>query len=255
MITILMPVFNCEKYIADSLRSILNQDIARPMKIIVVDDGSTDRTRACIDELNAPQISVRTTENQGVTITRNALLGLIPGEAEYVAFFDADDLMPAGRLRRDIEILERDPDLALVYGCMAFFDGSDHSGTDRPRDITQVVRSANLNVATFRKTSLLNNGGLDESFVQAEDLDFLLRFFERSPRVQLLNEISMYYRQHATNMTHDKAVLRRGIMKAMLNHAQRLRKDPTRVSVKGVFDSQPLSQLGGETPESATKAP
>lgn len=243
MIVVLIPAFNCEKYITDCLRSILAQEVALPVKIIIIDDGSTDQTRACIDAVQSPQISVKTTENQGVTATRNALLDMIPQETEFVTFFDADDLMPADRLNRDISILEADKELTLVYGCMAFFDGTDHKGIGAPTAYLQVVRSANLPAATFRKDALLGNGSLDESFEQAEDLDFLLRFFERSPRVRLLKEISTYYRQHETNMTHKKVALRRGIMKAMLYHAQRLRQDPTRVSVKGVFDSLPMPEL------------
>ncbi|WP_333714164.1 glycosyltransferase family A protein [Yoonia sp.] len=238
MICVLIPVHNGEDYIAACLRSVLAQQVPIALSVIIVDDGSTDRTLAQIESLCSPLISVTSTAWQGVAAARNALLRLVPPEADYVTFIDADDLMPQGKLARDLAPMAKDTDLGFVYGRMAFFETSGSAQNEEPTPFS-TVRSANLAAGTYRADILLANGPFDESFEHGEDLDFLFRLFETSRKHLLHDEISVFYRQHDTNMTKRKDALRRGIMKAMLRHAQRRRADPSRASAEGVFDSRP----------------
>jgi glycosyltransferase involved in cell wall biosynthesis len=238
MICVLIPVFNGEKYIVPCLRSVIAQQVPMEMSIIIVDDGSTDRTLAQIESLGSSIITVTSTARQGVAATRNVLLQLVPHEADFVTFIDADDLMPEGKLVRDLDAMAKDPDLGFVYGRMAFFETSGSAQNETPTPYT-TVRSANLAAGTYRADVLLANGPFDESFAHGEDLDFLFRLIETSQGHLLHDDISVFYRQHDTNMTKRRDELRRGIMKAMLRHAQRRRADPSLASAEGVFDSRP----------------
>src|SRR5436190_9496549 len=95
LISCIVPVFNGDRYLAETLDSILAQT-HRPIEIIVVDDGSTDGTSAIAAEYGEKIRYIRQ-ENSGVASARN--LGLQSARGDFIAFLDADDLWHAGKLQ------------------------------------------------------------------------------------------------------------------------------------------------------------
>jgi glycosyltransferase involved in cell wall biosynthesis len=238
-VSVIIPVFNREQYIGSALRSLLRQRDAADLDIVVVDDGSTDGTAAAVRQITAeaPCVRYAAQANSGVTKARNAGLGLLLAETEFVTFLDSDDISPQARFAKDLAHFRADPSLDLTYGLMATVDEIDDEAlTIPPRAEVQTVRGIHLSAAILRRSIVNQAGGFDENFKQAEDTDFLFRIFERRPRFVLTDTVCVFYRRHSGNLTNDKSEVRREFLKAVLRSAQRRRKDPALGDISAVFD-------------------
>ena len=115
LVSVVMPAHDEEAFIAEALRSVLAQTY-RPVEVIVVDDGSHDRTA---EIAAAHGVRLLCQEHQGPAAARNA--GLAVAAGSYWTIFDADDVMPRERLSRQVAQLERDPQLGMVFGLTEAF--------------------------------------------------------------------------------------------------------------------------------------
>ena len=104
LVSILIPAHNSEAWISDTLRSAIAQTW-EPKEIIVVDDGSTDRTLAVAQQFESDQLRIVTQRNQGASATRNKAYSLCRGD--YIQYLDADDLMAPDKIARQMEALGR----------------------------------------------------------------------------------------------------------------------------------------------------
>ena len=106
LISVLMPAYNSEKYIAEAIQSILNQTFQN-FEFHIINDGSSDGTAGVIDSFNDPRI-VKSHEpkNRGLVATRNALIGRARGK--YIAYLDNDDIAFPDRLEKQLAFLEAD---------------------------------------------------------------------------------------------------------------------------------------------------
>lgn len=97
LVTVIIPIYNTEKYLHASAESVLNQDYPN-LEVILVDDGSLDGSPALCDALakEYPQISVIHKKNGGLSSARNAGLDNMSGDTKYVLFLDSDDTLPTG---------------------------------------------------------------------------------------------------------------------------------------------------------------
>ncbi len=104
LVSIIMPAYNCEKYIAEAIRSVLAQTYTG-WELIIVDDCSTDNTAAIIASFDDPRIVYqRNKHNMGAALTRNEALRIAKGE--YIAFLDADDLWATDKLEKQIRFMQ-----------------------------------------------------------------------------------------------------------------------------------------------------
>ena len=99
LVSILIPAYNAERWIADTIRSALAQTWPRK-EIIIVDDGSTDRTLAVARQFASRNLSVVTQQNQGASAARNKALELCQGD--YIQWLDADDLLSPNKVTRQM---------------------------------------------------------------------------------------------------------------------------------------------------------
>jgi glycosyltransferase involved in cell wall biosynthesis len=107
LVSILIPAYNAEAWISDTLRSAVAQTW-EPKEIIVVDDGSTDGTLAVARQFESETVRVVTQKNQGAAATRNAAFSLCKGD--YIQYLDADDLMGPEKIASQMEALGQSPD-------------------------------------------------------------------------------------------------------------------------------------------------
>ncbi len=109
-ISVVIPVYNCDRYLVEAIQSVLEQTY--PVhEIIVVDDGSTDRSAAIACQFS--QVNVVTQTNQGAAAARN--LGIRIATGEWIAFLDADDVWLPGKLDRQMQAFITDPTVDLVF--------------------------------------------------------------------------------------------------------------------------------------------
>jgi glycosyltransferase involved in cell wall biosynthesis len=197
-ISCIIPVFNCERYLAEALDSVFAQDLA-PSEIIVVDDGSTDGTA---DVLRAYAGSIRVVRqpNLGVSAARNA--GLRAAAGDVIAFLDSDDIWPAGRMRALAASLAADDGADVVAGLVEILD-------QRPvkpavREDLRTIHRVHLMGSTLMRRSVFERvGGFDEALRVVEDTEFIVRAREGGIRFKTIDAVSVIYRLHETNISRD----------------------------------------------------
>src|ERR1051325_9985223 len=117
-VSAIIPVFNGERFVGDAIRSILDQTV-NDIEIIVIDDGSTDRTRKVVGEFG-DRVIYRYQENAGADRAYNHGIALASGE--FVAFLDHDDRWIPQKLATQLEILSRHPEVGLTYSEVDLID-------------------------------------------------------------------------------------------------------------------------------------
>ena len=197
LVSVIIPAYNVERYIKESLDSALVQTY-RNIEIIIVDDGSIDSTRRVLDPyIEKKNIKYIFQLHQGLPSARNTAIRNSQGE--YIAFLDADDIFAPTKIERQVEHLEKNPDCDVSYcDLYHFFDDRPgqlfkldyhyYSGKDFLPNILRYFFIAPLTVV-LRRSVFERFGYFDESFVVAEDLDFWLKVAYRGGRICFLPEI------------------------------------------------------------------
>ncbi|MGA0133212.1 MAG: glycosyltransferase family 2 protein [Opitutales bacterium] len=210
-ISVLICVFNGERFLRQTLESVLSQDLAL-FEVVIVDDGSTDRTGDILAEFAAAdrRISIHRQENQGLVGARNSGLGLC--RSEFVAIIDADDLALPGRFRAQLEYLQSHGEVSAVSSAIQLIDSEgNHLGVRRfPTGTDEVARAMEHSCAScsgaamFRLDHMRQLGGYRVAYGHAEDYDFWLRLTERF-KIDNLPEALTAYRIHEGSLTKRNA--------------------------------------------------
>jgi len=125
-ISVVIPAYNSAAFIADAVRSILNQ--SQPVdEIVIVDDGSTDDTQTVVESLLGPIVYIKQ-PNQGPSTAGNT--GIDAAKNDWIAFLDADDQWTPQKIERQLNVLQNYPELVLVAGDMAEIDNSNRIITE-----------------------------------------------------------------------------------------------------------------------------
>lgn len=181
-VSVHIPCYNGEKYIAEALQSVLDQTF-HDFEIIVVNDGSTDRTEDIIKGFCDERIKYYYQENIGLARTRNRQLELSNGE--LIAFLDQDDLWLPRKLEKQIPLFEKNPDVGLVSSDTIFFDitGKEQQiykkqKPPRGRVFRQLLTRNFLGlVSVVIRRNVLDNlsESFDNRFTASSDIDLFLR--------------------------------------------------------------------------------
>ena len=117
LVSAIIPVYNCERYLAEAIESVLNQTY-QPIEVIVINDGSTDDTEAVAKRFDS-SIRYYAHPNKGLGATRNRGVELAQGH--FIAFLDADDLWVADKIERQMAYFDDGPDLDMAFGYVQQF--------------------------------------------------------------------------------------------------------------------------------------
>lgn len=226
-----MPVFNRERFVDEAIESVVTQDFV-DFELVIVDDGSTDRTPELLQawaERDARVVVVTLPENRGIPAALNA--GLRHARASYVARLDSDDVMMPLRLAAQAEVLDREPEVVLVSCAYETMDREgNYLGTwrgDEPHEV--VVYLLNFyNIVggggqvMFRRSEVLAEGGFSCEYPSSEDYDLWVRLLRRG-RIRTLPLIGMKQRDHGTRSVVQYASVKRanwtGIMSESLGRS------------------------------------
>jgi glycosyltransferase involved in cell wall biosynthesis len=220
LISVVIPAYNSAAFLAETLASVFAQD-HRPLEVILVDDGSTDETLA-IAQAWMPEVRTMRQENAGPGAARNR--GIEMARGEFIAFIDADDLWPAGKLARQLRLLQSRPDLDLVLGLVQLdYQGSAKTGTLRFRDARQTVAFFSFGAALFRRECFERAGLLSVDLNDTEDADWFLRARDAGLAWLVLDEVALIYRRHGTNMTEHRPLPKSDIFRVLARAANRRR--------------------------------
>ncbi len=207
-VSVVMPVFNGERFLLDAMNSVLSQTY-RDFELIVIDDGSTDSSASIATSFSDERVRyIRNAENTGLARVRNKGLGLARGE--FVAWLDCDDLSEPRRLEKQVAVLDRNPSLALC-GSWVRTLGLPHDVVWQYPSSSEELRSRMLfddplaTSAVVMRRSVLDSLStwFDTDFPPAEDYEL----WERISRIAGLHnipEVLTHYRLHANQITVQK---------------------------------------------------
>jgi len=208
-VSVVIPVYNGERFLGEAIDSILAQTRSAA-EVIVVDDGSTDGSLAIAEGYaeRHPEVVVATRPNGGASAARNTGIALATGDA--LAFLDADDIAEPQFLAVQLGRLEADPSLAGVMGAGRVFvePGAPEPVwlTARQRDVRTRPRLMTMVVHRSVFTAL---GVFDTGLSHGEDTDWVLRCGEAGHRIDIHTEVLIARRVHHHNLTQDtQAVVR-----------------------------------------------
>jgi glycosyltransferase involved in cell wall biosynthesis len=215
--SVVIAAFNAERTIESAVSSVLSQTDP-DHEVIVVDDGSSDRTRQVLQEIKDPRVRVAQQRNRGAASARNAGIGLARGD--YVSFLDSDDLLLPHYLERAGEALERTPGVGLAYTDAYPFDPVtgrvlqfttmhyQRPPIPPPADSAGFLmelldRNFIYNAVTVPRPVLEEVGGFDESVLLSEDWDLWLRIIIHGYRAALIPGQQALYRMHPGQKSND----------------------------------------------------
>jgi glycosyltransferase involved in cell wall biosynthesis len=210
LVSILIPAYNAEKWIADTLRSAIAQTWERK-EIIVVDDGSTDRTLAIARQFESEQVRIVPHEHEGAAATRNIAFSLSQGE--YIQYLDADDLIARDKIARQLEALGNSPSKrTLLSGSWGEFVYRYHRSEFIPsalwcdlRPVDWLMRKMKLGVFMQTATWLVSRelaeaaGPWDTRLLGDDDGEYFCRVLLASDGVRFVPESKVYYRKSGIN--------------------------------------------------------
>jgi glycosyltransferase involved in cell wall biosynthesis len=211
LVAIVTPVYNGEKYLAETMECVQSLDYTNLMHI-VLDNASTDATPKIISRYRNGRVPILTSRNKTtipMTANFNAALGMVPAEAGYFRILCADDTMAANAISRQVEIAERDPEIGIV-GCQCRAGLLRGKGLPRNCEIfdgKQIIRSFFLREhdALHGTEVLVRRSKLDEqpfyydlAFRGAADTDSNLRICRNNKFGFVHEELAMFH-QHEFN--------------------------------------------------------
>jgi glycosyltransferase involved in cell wall biosynthesis len=189
---VVIPAFNAERWLAETLDSVLAQTYA-PVDILVLDDGSTDGTFALASS-HHPRVRVERQANAGIGAARNRGVQLVRGDV--LAFLDSDDMLPPSSIGCRVEMLARELDVELVFGQISRFSET----LDGVPVLTDEPRPGHLPGAMLvRRGALARVGPFPTDTHVAEGLDWLLRARELPLGEVTVDELVVCRRVHGEN--------------------------------------------------------
>ena len=224
LVSVVIPAYNAEPFIVDALKSVHRQTW-RPIEVVVVDDGSTDRTAEIVAEFSESVLNDATgycavrclkQSNKGPSTARNS--GILAAGGEIIALLDADDLWLDHKLRCQMVLLERNPDMDFVFSNVLFLKGDKPNGVLFGEDGFKTPFRHDGNVVVDPVFSLLKNNFVNTSavlarkkcFVEgflfnetrkfAEDWELWLRFATRF-RMGYVPEVCVHERQREGSLS------------------------------------------------------
>jgi glycosyltransferase involved in cell wall biosynthesis len=198
-LSIILPVYNGARFLKDALRSALEQQHPS-FEILIIDDGSTDNTPAIVAATSGP-IRYFRQENRGPSAARNRGIRLARGSV--LAFLDADDLWPPGKLARQLPVLAAQSSTDIVMGLTQPMLMTDPGCDDSP--LTPVLSprlTLSVGACLYRPSVFERFGYFDEGICGAEDLDWLLRARESGAWIHIVPAVTLCYRENPESLTH-----------------------------------------------------
>ena len=206
MVSVIVPVYNLEKYIVQCAESILTSSDKVAMEVILVNDGSTDNSASICDDLakKYPQVRVIHKPNGGAADTRNA--GICAAQGKYLMFVDGDDFLPEGAVAAIMEKITPDIDI-FTYGYyeyygegdikpMLHFDATRLNGRNAFADISPLPMPW---LYVIDRTYVVENNIFMHKGLLDEDEEWTARLFALEPRVKTLEGHYYYYRRNREN--------------------------------------------------------
>jgi glycosyltransferase involved in cell wall biosynthesis len=200
-VSVIIPVYNGDQFIADAINSVLHQRHSA-VEIIVVDDGSTDRTADVVRRFGT-RVRLLMQANHGAASARNH--GVREARADILAFLDADDLYTPDKLSLQLARLERNPCVDVVIGQRKYLmTASDEAEGRHFVDYPDDHLSLQFGCGLFRRRVFDRIGALSENMRLCEDWDWFMRARETAVPLLIHRHVVLHQRIHHANTTRQR---------------------------------------------------
>ncbi|MBD2103619.1 glycosyltransferase [Leptolyngbya sp. FACHB-261] len=222
LISVVIPVYNGEKTIQETVDSVLKQTFT-DFELLIINDGSQDSTLEILSNIQDPRLKILSYPNAGLAASRNR--GTAQATGEFIAFLDADDLWTTDKLEAQLQALQANPQAAVAYSWTDYINDASQfiqAGTHMTRNgsvlgqllVTNFVENGSNPL--IRKQALLEVGDFDESLTAAEDWDMWLRLAKHYEFVGV-RKVQILYRR--TNSMSSNVVRQERECLKILNRA------------------------------------
>jgi glycosyltransferase involved in cell wall biosynthesis len=240
-ISVVMPVYNAEPFIAKAMESVLSQTYPY-FECIVINDGSTDKTGAILQSFSERDTRIRlvSRENRGLVATLNE--GIALARAPLIARMDADDIAYPERFSLQITFMNEHPEVVALGTCYEVIDFKDRVlvVSDLEPQSNEEIQNTLLSgipclchpTVMMRKEAVLRVGGYEPETMLAEDLDLWLRLGEIG-QLANLPQVLLGYREHGGSVSEVGHFKQIEVMKMVTERAWKRR------DVIGQFQNKP----------------
>jgi glycosyltransferase involved in cell wall biosynthesis len=222
-ISVIIPAYNAEEFLSETLRSVLAQSISE-WECVIVDNGSIDGTKRIAEGFvkQDTRFKYHFCEQRGVSFARNLAVSLSKGK--YILPLDSDDKIGTSYLEKGIRKLEEDSNLKLVYCDAELFGASQGKWILPPYSLKELlIENSIFCSAIYRKTDFEQTKGYNENMHEGfEDWDFWIRMLKDGSMVYKIPETLFYYRirKNSRNNVLDKEKQLRLRKQIFLNHEE-----------------------------------
>jgi glycosyltransferase involved in cell wall biosynthesis len=225
LVSIIMAVYNGEKYINEAILSLLNQTYP-PTELIIIDDGSTDDTPNILRNFKN-QFAIITQSNQGQPAAQN--LGIQLAKGKYIGFLDSDDVYASHKISTQVEFLEQHPQIDMIYGYVKQFISPElPEHIKQTKHCPQQAEPGYIAIGgLFKKECFEITGLFDTQWRVGYFIDWYMRAKEQQLKEHLINDIIAKRRIHDNNLgtyskhyQHDYLRIVKAAMDRRQNHSQ-----------------------------------
>lgn len=218
LISVVIPTYNAERFLAEAIESVHRQNY-QPLEIIVIDDGSTDRTAEVAK--SEAHVWCWRQPNGGIGAARNA--GVRAAQGELLAFLDADDLWTEGKLAAQLAVLRSRPEIDLVAGRVVQFVDESYAGPPPPTPAT-TAEGYTAGAILVRKAAYDRVGGFRTDIAVGEFLDWHSRAVAAGVRMQGLDRVVLRRRIHGNNTVIKRRGQQANYLSVLKSHLDRQRR-------------------------------
>ena len=250
-VSVIIPIYNVEKYLGRALDSLLAQSY-QDWEAILVDDGSTDGSatiaRQYQDKDN--RFILTSQQNQGQAVARN--MGIEVADGDYITMLDADDRLSADALEKAVNILDQDPETGSVLLRLVYVNGSEQ--TPYPMRSDKISWSGeeafrlsldwSIHGLYVSRTDLFRRFPYNTSCRLYSDDNTTRMHYLHSAKVRQCEGV-YYYRQHGESMTNRVSALRLELLEANMSMARQLREAGQGREVLALFERERWVNLTG----------
>ena len=199
LVSVIIPVYNYDRFLGEAIESVLSQTYPN-MEVIVVDDGSTDRSSEVAKSFAGRGVRYRYQENAGIGPARNS--GLEIAQGEFFAFLDADDCWPKEKIERQLSAFENDPALEMVFGqAVQLHHGPEWEAGVNERKLPEAGLVPGMIPGTMivKRDAFLRVGNFPGGIKVGEFIDWYSRAVQLQIRSLTLPDLFLFRRIHDSN--------------------------------------------------------
>jgi len=198
LVSVIIPFYNCERYLSEAIKSVLSQTY-RSVEVIVVDDGSIDSS-ASVAKRFAPKVRYFHQPNSGPSAARNRGVDLAQGD--FLAFLDSDDVWTPDKLKKQIAAFEDNSKIEAVFGHIQQFISPelDDNAKKKIRCPSDTMPGFCASAMLIRRSSFMRVGLFDTQWKVGQFEDWYSRAIEKRLKFVALPELLVKRRLHQTNM-------------------------------------------------------